>query len=326
MYEQQVDDPWFSAHAEYLFENPIPFLHKRYARDTAISTLGCVELYQVCTDNKTCTPLLGFDQVQNTKLLSSGLSPHQNATLGRVIRANSDASIHNVVDSLSRTTTPMLASGYATGGKSGLVISRALPNDQWKTEVQYWHSVAMAHFQRSLTQWATGEVAAQPQYLLPPKEEQDVWFCDSLVVPSLIYQSFSVLAIIIIIVIGLLVIVASFNVESLAALIRKCRRRPALRKQTWNDDYMLGMKRLEGDAWKPTPPEKDDVYGGPLSEKLDSPNLEWEMLPKLSQRAGRNYRKSTKRYAQSRGIPCVPLDTSFQRPGHETPPRPPRYS
>ncbi|KAK5551959.1 hypothetical protein LTR46_010076 [Exophiala xenobiotica] len=243
MYLGPNDDPWFSAHSEQIFDTSLPFLNKRYARDAAISTLGCTEQHQFCTPNGTCAGFLGFDQVQNVDKFNKALTPHQNATFDRMLRAATASSMRHLLENLALTTTPILANNLVHSGASGAVISQALPNNQWEMEIAFWHAVAMAQFQRTIVQWATGQIAPEPQYvqyLQPPTESQDIWFCNNLIIPSTVYESFSFVAIILVVTLGTLVILVSLTIERFAALIRKWfRKRPA--RGDWEDDNMLGI-------------------------------------------------------------------------------------
>ena len=89
-------------------------------------------------------------------------------------------SIAQVVQSLAQTSTPLLAVNEIAVGAH--VLSLHLPNNQWQLELNYWHSIAMAQFQRTIIQWATGQIAPEPQFLLQPQTEPDTWFCKNLAV------------------------------------------------------------------------------------------------------------------------------------------------
>ncbi|OQV01908.1 hypothetical protein CLAIMM_07194 [Cladophialophora immunda] len=212
MYLGKVEDPWFSAHNESWFDSQYPYLQTRYSRDIVISTLACTEQHKFCTYDNNCTDFLGFDQVQNVASFNGLLTPHQNATFDRMLRGVTLSTLRNVVQGLALTTNPLLASNETLIGGSGAVLSRALPEDQWKRELNFYHSVGMAHFQRTIFQWATGSVAPEPQhsqYILPAKEEQDVWFCNNMILQSTVYQSFTLVVIILIVVFGTLTIIAA---------------------------------------------------------------------------------------------------------------------
>ncbi|KAI1624681.1 hypothetical protein EDD37DRAFT_627721 [Exophiala viscosa] len=247
MYLGPIDDPWFSAHQAHNFPNPLSFFEQRYACDAAISALGCTEQHQFCTSNNTCTGYLGFDQVQNVNNFNAVLTPKQNATFDRIIRAVAASTVSHLVENLALTTTPMLASSVTVTGLSGAVVSQTLPDNQWETELTFWYSIAMAQLQRTVVEWATGQIAPDPplfdiQYLLPPQLDQDKWFCQSLVVPSTVYQSFRVPAIILVVAFGMLVIVLSAIIEQIAAPLRKCLGKTP-RQDDWEDDNMLGIPR-----------------------------------------------------------------------------------
>jgi len=322
MYLGQVDDPWFSAHGEQLFDTSFPFLNKRYMRDAAISTLGCTEQHQFCSEANTCTGLLGFDQVQNDNFFNTGLSAQQNATFDRMLRAVVASTLRNTAEFLALTTTPILASRSIASGKSGAVVSQVLPEDQWKIELQYWHSVSMAHLQRTVVQWATGQIAPEPEFLLAPTAEQDIWFCKSLIVPSAVFQSFSVIAITIIFILGLLVIIASLNVEKLAALIRRCLRRQRAKK-SWNDDYMLGIKPSDEGSLKTKNSEKDHGHLRPSSQQRESEMFEWEKIPPLPKDSGCETQQTEKGRFLDIKNRLSPFRVRFS---DNPPPRPPRDS
>ncbi|KIW98405.1 uncharacterized protein Z519_00065 [Cladophialophora bantiana CBS 173.52] len=213
-YIGQVDDPWFAAHNETRFEHPNmpPYLRTRYTRDMVISTLGCTKQHKFCTNDNICTGFLGFDQVQNVAAFNAALTPHRNATFDRMMRAVTLSSLRNLVSSLRSTTNPLLANNETYSASSGAVVSTALPENQWTLELKYYHSIAMAHLQRGVYQWATGSIAPEPQYveyILPPTEEQDTWFCNNMILRSTVYQSFTMVVIILIVIFGTLIIIAA---------------------------------------------------------------------------------------------------------------------
>ena len=241
MYFAPIDDPWFSSHQIQVHPTLPPFLQSWFYRDRAISTLGCTVQHQFCTENKTCTGYGGFDQVQNNVLFNNALTSHQNATFNRLLEAVAYSELKTVVENFQRTITPLLASNVTMEGNSGAVLSPKLPVDQWTIEVNFWHSVAMAQFQRNVVQWATGQQVAKAQYLLPPSEEQDKWFCKNMIVPSIVYQSFSLVAIILIVVFGSLFVSISLTIDDLAAFIRKKLKRSPPRR-SWDHFHMLSNR------------------------------------------------------------------------------------
>lgn len=255
MYLEETDDPWFSAHRKREFSNAPPIMQERFARDAAISTIGCTEQHQFCTSDGVCTPYGGFDQVQNDASFNAALDGHRNATFDRMLRAVTSGGMKEVVEKLSVTNSPLLAVNEIATGST--VVSLPLPIDQWERELTYWHSIAMAQMQRTVVQWSSGQISPDPKYLLKPVEEQDKWFCQNQLIPSTVYQSFSIMSIILIAIFGTLVIVISLNIEALARVLRRCLRRSKPRKDWDNDDMLKLPGSFRDSVWKPRPPPKD---------------------------------------------------------------------
>ena len=255
MYIDQIEDPWFSAHKRAAFAIPYTYLQTRYARDMAISTLGCIEQHNFCTGNNLCTGFAGFDQVQNVPGFNAALTPRQSTTFDRLLRAVSLSGLKQISENLALTTTPLTASNATYTGSSGDVLSSGLPQNQWTLELRYWHSIAMAHLQRTVFQWATGQIAAEPQYvqyLMPPRSASDVWFCKNMVVQSSIYQSFNLVAVILIVTLGTLTIIAGLNKEKLATLMSRYFKKSEP-SHSWEDE---GTSQHVSPL-RPRPPRQD---------------------------------------------------------------------
>lgn len=256
-YFEPVYDPWFSAHQLHLKDVPVSFARTQYERDKPISTLGCLEQHQFCTSAGICTPFLGWGQVQTVDYFNYALSVHQNVTFDRMIRALAASSIAQVASSLARTSMPLRATNKAA--VQSTVLSLRLPDDQWRLELIHWHSVAMAQIQRTIAQWGSGQIATQPQLqLVPAKTEEDVWFCHNMMVPSTVYQSFSVVWLALLFTAGSVVILISWTIEDISDWFHlKTLGSSALRK-IWDSYHML---RLTGfmmrNSWGPLPPAKD---------------------------------------------------------------------
>lgn len=236
-YINPVDDPWFAAHQPYHLNTSVPFLQTTYARDRPISTLACTEQHQVCTIDQ-CTPLLGYSQVQESVATNIALTPSQNVTFDRVMNAAAEAVIETIVDTLAYVTSPVLALDKRMSESH--TISLPLPNDQWKTEIAYWQSISLAQLQRTIVEYGTGQIAAQPQYLLPPSTNSGKWLCQNLMIRSTVYGSFSVLALSLILWIGLAVILLSLTTEQVAAWLWRRLGRGDGAGEIWRDHDMLG--------------------------------------------------------------------------------------
>ena len=270
-YFEPIDDPWFSAHQLQLFDTISPIARKQYTRDRLVSTLGCKEQHQFCNPNGRCTPFLGWGQVQDVMFFNAGLSAHQNVTFDRMLRAAFGSSLGQVVGSLARTKTPLIATDQAVTKET--VLSLKLPNNQWELELKFWHSIAMAQLQRTIVQWSTGQIAPDPEtQLVRPGTEADSWFCKNLIIPSTVYQSFSILYLVLILTIGTLVILVSWNVEKISGWLQFRSTKGLSLKRIWDDDHMLGLKMsTQRTSWKPRPPPKDYAPRAPPARVASYP-------------------------------------------------------
>jgi hypothetical protein len=236
-YLQPIDDPWFSAHQPFHLNTSVPFLETTYARDRPISTMGCTEQHQFCT-METCTPLLGFGPVQDYLEAHVKLSPAQNITLDRVMGAVAMASIQEIAPTLAYVSAPLLALDKRISGHH--TVSLPLPNNQWKKEVEHWQSISLAQLQRTIVEYGTGQIAAEPKYLLPPSTDAEKWICQNLMIRSTVYQSFNILALSLILVAGLSIILLSLWVEEAAAWLWRRLGRDDTAGEIWKDHDMLG--------------------------------------------------------------------------------------
>ena len=265
IYIDVVDDPWFSAHQPYhINTTSIPFLQKTYARDKPISTLACTEQHQICSEPTTCTPLLGYSQVLQYVASHISLTPNQNITLSRIAQGLSDASILEIAQTFTSISVPLLASSKTLVSRH--TFSLPLPPDQWKAELAYWQAISLAQLQRNIIQYATGQIAAKPEYLLPPATETEKWICGNLMVRSTVYQSFSIFALVVILVIGLGVILLSLWIEDVAAWMGQWvggSGSKHMGTEVWPDDWkdhdMLGEQAWREKVGRSEGEEKDDV-------------------------------------------------------------------
>lgn len=205
--------------------------------------------------------------LENANLSNTVLTPKQNATFDRILRAVAESRLWGVVAHLTKATTSLLASNASFVGNSGIMLAPGLPIGQWKHELEhYWHSVSMVQLQRTVVQWAIEKIAADPpkvQCLLEPTARQDIRICKSQLVPSFVYQSFKVVAIVLVVILGTLLTVFGLCVEYRATLIRQWFKKSTPRKH-WARDNMLELRRS---ATKRTPRLATDGDQPPASSQ-----------------------------------------------------------
>ena len=258
-YFNQIDDPWFAAHQLHEVDTQNPLARMQYARDSPISTLGCVEQHKFCNSNGSCTPFLGWMQARDVGPFNATLTPNQKVTFERMLRAAVASSIAQITLSLGKTSTPLLA--MKNEASQSHSMSLWLPDDQWQRELKNWHTVAMAQLQRTMVQWATGQVAPRTEgQLLRPNTAPDMWFCNSLMIRSTVYQSFNVLTLALTVALGACVIILSWTIEDMTAWFQlRSNKGPTLRG-LWDNDHILRLRNYTArSSWKPRPPPKDHL-------------------------------------------------------------------
>jgi hypothetical protein len=239
-FTEPIEDPWFSAHQHETHDTSFEILQNLYTPDKPISTLGCTEQHQICTASK-CSGLLGFDQVQQDIRNRMRLSPNQNITLDRIVRSMTFASMFSVVQNIAKTSSPVLAiNSTATGS---FTASLPLPVNQWHLELERWHSVAMATLQRTVVEYGTGQIAPQVTDFVPPRTPSEKWICQNLRINSNAYQSFSLVALIVIVIFGALIILVSLRIEFIVGYFQQRWGRGTRGRDMWDDHDMLGRGR-----------------------------------------------------------------------------------
>ena len=255
-YEAPVNDPWFSAHQKsMIFQSGDNEINSTiYTRDLPITTIGCTEQHQVCTgrtSNSTpgrCTPLMGSYQIQTDSagVISLNFTDRQNSTYVRVFQAVLDSTMENYLSRLIQRDMPLLARRNVI-----LVVSSDLPDNQWQLETEYWHSIAMAHLQRDVVNYGTGQMSPDTSFIAVANTTADKWLCENLVVRGTSYQSFNVFALALLFAVGLLIVLLSFFVEDIAAVLQRKWNRGATGRHMWKANETLQIQRMlyEHSGW-----------------------------------------------------------------------------
>ena len=248
-YEAPVSDPWFSAHQpSIIFQSGDASINSTiYSRDLPVTTIGCTEQHQICTgraSNSTpgrCTPMMGSYQIQsdNAGIYSLNFTDRQNSTYVRIFQAVLDSTMENYLSRLIQRDMPLLARR-----KVILVVGSSLPDNQWQLETAYWHSIAMAHLQRDVVNYGTGQMSPDTSYIAVANTTSDKWLCDNLIVRGTSYQSFSVFALALLFVIGLLIVLLSFFVEDIATIVQRRWKRGEIGRAMWKANEMLQIQRM----------------------------------------------------------------------------------
>lgn len=251
MYEAAVDDPWFSAH------KAVPYPPRKnqdingtvFKREKPVSTLGCSEQHQICitanasssSSPETCTSMVGSRQIWGSPngIKTMNLNARQYTTYLRVFQAAVESLFPFVLKQLAQRDPPLLARRQIQG-----IVGLGLPDNQWQLEIDYWHAIAMAHLQRTVVAYGTGEFAASTAYINISTDPSDQWLCQNLIVRGSSYQSFSVFALVLVLVLGLLFVVAGATVGD---LVRRAQRKAGSGidwQEEWTANGFLVMQSL----------------------------------------------------------------------------------
>jgi hypothetical protein len=255
-YTEPVEDPWFSAHTVYHRDSPYPIIRTTYAFDRPISSLACTEQHQICTDSGHCSKMLGLNQISESVAGDLKLGPKQNQILNRLIYAAGGSNFNWIVWYISTTSNPLLALNATATGYT--TISLVLPDTQWQAEVASWHMLAMAHLQRLMVEYGTGQMAAQTKYLVPPQTDSERWLCENLMINSTAFRSFSVLKLVLIGTAASVIITLSLTIERIVGWVQLKTNQGIHAREMWHDHYMLGPQ-----LWKKELEEKSSAsdYG-----------------------------------------------------------------
>jgi hypothetical protein len=251
MYEAAVNDPWFSAKKA----GPFPVRKNQsisgtvFKRDRPVTTVGCTEQHQICTGGKSssssspshCTPMLGWLQLDDDAngVVALNLTSTQYSTYRRVFQAAEESIFPFILQELAQRDPPLLARRQIQG-----IVGLGLPDNQWQLETAYWHAIAMAHLQRTVVAYGTGEFAANTAYINVSTTPSDKWLCQNLIIRGTSYQSFSVFALIFIFLSGLLIVIAGATISDLVGWSQRKLDRGIFGQEQWMGHGFLAMQSL----------------------------------------------------------------------------------
>ena len=257
-YEQPSNDLWFAAHHGLPFasagddhlSNDTIIL--RYPLDSPLVVMGCAEQHQYCnpssdaSNGSNCTPLtarpnfnfLGTDTTTNPLYKAVFTTPNQFITLSVV---NDAAGVSSIDTWLDRLDVPLLAADL-----NYVSISTPLADNQWVLETTNWFATGMNLLQRMVAETATGPPGKFSTYTAGNSSTVPGldWFCKNVIVQNTSYVSFRMLALSIIFIFGLLIILISLWIESLAHSIQLRFQNERSFQRRWHLDSTLQLHRL----------------------------------------------------------------------------------
>ena len=251
VYNAPVDDPWFSAHSspfevrvnanEYNGDSAGTQNGTIYFRDHPVAVLGCTEEHQVCkpnsVSNRKCTPLIGATALPET-LKDIDLNDGQAATANVIVNASASTGIAQVLEALGASA--LLARQTNYNGVQG-----PLPNNQWTLEVESWVNIVLAQLQRAVLEYATGPSNLNLlAFLKRPANPSEQNLCRNQIARTGQARNFSVLAILLILVLGTFIVCINLSLETMVGYFQKRNSHSSYRRRAWKTDNLLQILRL----------------------------------------------------------------------------------
>lgn len=309
-YIDNVNDPWFSAHQPSELATRWDIIAPNGLRlpDHTASVLGCTHQYQICNANDTfqsCSPLLGFEDIQYYTLIDNvlGFNLAQLNTTLRIVNAIS-------YSTMGRTVGPLGASVLLANNDMVGDASLALPDNQWQLEMANLNDLEHTAFQRYIVEYATGPQSDIMQYIAEPQDPIGTQQCENQIIRRNDHPNFSILAVVLIFVAGLLLLTTYFCLEPTMRKQQQKSSKGQLRNLRWQKDGLLQLQRIGYEAnnlgtWK-TPeyslvpittseelfdfPEVDELYTASPDEKEEPQDHVFRVRRKpLAGAAGRDH-------------------------------------
>lgn len=211
-YFKPVNDSWFAAHVRA--QNSDPGTEDvQYQPDNPVTILGCIEQYRLCNPSSNrCTPAGGIHgtDAEGQKL---GFNAFQNITAQRMIDAFQAAKSSQVVDSLGDAS--LLARDKVTES-----FSNGLPDTQWEAEAKGWFETSLSTIQASIVAFANAPSPLPPGIVFKLFEQSSGASdaareqCSRQRIQNTgQFQSFSLLGIMLVIIIGVFILALSWGIE-----------------------------------------------------------------------------------------------------------------
>ena len=246
-----IDDPWYATHShplQFTQSNPYPDTAPGsssngtlYFRDHPISVLGCAEQSQICNPNlpanRSCMSLSNDQQVLRA-LGGLHMNDLQTAAAQTLVNASYQGGyLEAVVNDLGNSA--LLAR------QSLNIVQSPLPSDQWTLEVESCTNIVLAEMQRTVLEYATGpsDLSLLP-FLVRPTTAAQKTLCSNQKARSGNVQNFSVLAVIIILVFGLMIICINLWLDTIIGNFQQLRIRWNHRRLAWKSNGFLQMQRM----------------------------------------------------------------------------------
>ena len=235
VYLDAVDDLMFAAHDDTL----TPGL---YRADDHFQVLGCAERYQICptaTETSLCTALDSRSHVYQ-QIHYIGLNQAQFTTAELVLNISETANVFTSVFPIS--STALVARDRVIQD----LISEGLPNYQWQLEASNLFEISLARLQEAVMDFASKSYPfVTGQNLIPPSPDQEKYICHNQKIRDIGgYESFTVAAILIIVIVGLFLLILGATIDSCFETVQRRFGWKPHKMMQWITDGNFQLQRI----------------------------------------------------------------------------------
>ncbi|KAI1081443.1 hypothetical protein F5B20DRAFT_536073 [Whalleya microplaca] len=234
----KTEDPWYQAtHAAGAIQygssdNPDANMTV-YAQDEAGAPLACIKKEQFCQsttpNDQNCTPLRGE---------ADAYPSDDSGNMAWSMSAPFYSDPYSAIRTLSAQSLVSRSSLHAG-------LQAALPDNQWEIDVQHWFEIGLASLQKLYLDYAAGPTSSFPEILTRrPATDEEKYLCSNQKVISTAYVSFSLFGLIFLFVGGLVLIIISANIESIALCFQRRFKRDPFSRLEWAVNDTLQLQRL----------------------------------------------------------------------------------
>jgi hypothetical protein len=111
-------------------------------------------------------------------------------------------------------------------------------------EAEIWFSIGLAHLQRQVVAWSSRQAAPNPEDLNLTLTPEEAWLCQNQIIRGTSYQSFNVLALVLIFVSGLHISIFSMFVDDLTFYCERKFKRSTTRREICENKDTLQLQRM----------------------------------------------------------------------------------
>ena len=241
LYGAEVDDPWYAAHQPLgrpVHSGVTSGTVQYFLADEPAAVLGCKMQYQVCdaepSPNRNCTRPGGVVDVDFSRIIHDD---KRGKVMSWVLGA--PKSVLGIVTSLKASS---LSSRFSLQESSQI----PLPSNQWQLDVQNWHNIVLAALQGGVIDSATGpnDPNMLKYFWKRPDSDEANYLCKNQKILSTAYTNFSVLGLILVLVLGSIIVLLDYTLESIIVFVESRRNVYKYSRLEWFTNEVLETQRL----------------------------------------------------------------------------------